>query len=63
MDRDIAPVIAAQALLAHGMQDRLVLDYVRRTWTLDPVDAGAAVRAAHILVERGLGAAGAGDRS
>lgn len=46
--RDAAPVIAAQALIAHGMTDQAVLAYVR-TWRLDPVDARAAVAAAHTL--------------
>jgi hypothetical protein len=42
-------VVAAQALLAHGMSDADVLVYVQRTWRLDLVDARAAVTAAHIV--------------
>ena len=49
MHRDAAPVIAAQALLAHGVQDELVLAYVQRTWRLDSTDAHAAVDAANTL--------------
>ena len=49
MNRDVAPVIAAQALLAHAMDDRDVLAYVQRTWRLDSVNARAAVDAAHTL--------------
>lgn len=49
MHRDAAPVIAAQALLAHGMSHDAVLTYIRSKWELDPVDALAAVQAAHTL--------------
>jgi len=42
-------VIAAQALLDHGMSHDAVLAYIRRSWALDPIDALAAVEAAHTL--------------
>jgi hypothetical protein len=44
-----APVIAAGALLAHGMHDDVVLAYVQRTWKLHLIDARAAVAAAHTI--------------
>lgn len=53
MGRDIAPVVAAEALLRHGMADDVVVGYVARTWPLDEADCRAAVRAAHILLRRG----------
>jgi hypothetical protein len=46
---DAAPVIAAQALIAHGVSDSAVLAYVQRTWQLDPMNTRAAVAAAHTL--------------
>jgi hypothetical protein len=46
---DAAPVLAAQALLARGMDDDTVQAYVQRTWKLDPLDARAAVSAAHVI--------------
>jgi hypothetical protein len=49
MNRDVAPVIAAQALIGRGMRDNDVLAYVQRTWRLDSLDARAAVAAAHTL--------------
>ena len=42
-------MIAAQALLDHGMSHDAVLAYIRRSWALDPIDALAAVEAAHTL--------------
>jgi hypothetical protein len=50
--REIAPVIAAEALLRHGLGDFEVCAYLARTWTLDDVDCDAAVRAAHVLLRR-----------
>ena len=50
--RDLAPVIAAQALLRHGLHDHEVLGYVARTWALDDIDCHAAVAAAHVLLRR-----------
>jgi hypothetical protein len=57
--RDVAPVIAAQALLAQGTSDDAVVAYVRSRWRLDPADARAAVAAAHTLLghDRGIGIA------
>jgi hypothetical protein len=52
MQRDAAPVVAAQALLAQGVDDNEVIDYVLRTWPLDPIDACAAVAAAHTMSRR-----------
>jgi len=49
MHRDAAPVVAAQALLAHGMADDAITDYLCRAWPLDPIDAVAAVEAARTL--------------
>jgi hypothetical protein len=49
VNNDTAPVLAAQALLAHGMNDTAVLAYVQRAWRLNPIDARAAVAAAHTL--------------
>ncbi len=50
MNHDVAPVVAAQALLAHGLDDEAVLTYVRRTWKLDPHDAQAAIAAARVIL-------------
>jgi hypothetical protein len=47
--RDAAPVIAARALLAYGTDDETVVAYVQRTWRLTPLDARAAVAAAHVI--------------
>ena len=52
MTRNPAPVIAAQALLAYGLNDASVVTYVGQTWQLDRVDARAAVDAAHTLSGR-----------
>ena len=48
--RDVAPVIAAEALLRHGMHDEEVVGYLARTWSLADADCDAAVRAAHVLL-------------
>ncbi|MGO9876597.1 MAG: hypothetical protein ACLPVY_22715 [Acidimicrobiia bacterium] len=63
MNRDAAPVVAAQALLAHGMNDGAAIAYVQRAWRLDPVDARAAVAAAHTLAgqHHGIGVAARPD--
>ena len=55
MSRDLAPVFAAQALLAHGISDDAALGYLVRIWRLDPVDARAAVAAGHTLAGHGHG--------
>ena len=52
MNHDVAPVLAAQALLAHGMDDHLIVAYLRRTWKLDTSDGDAALAAAHVLERR-----------
>jgi len=57
VNRDVAPVIAAQALLAHGLADDVIVAYVRRTWNLDDIDAEAALAAARVLVRRERGTA------
>jgi hypothetical protein len=49
MYREIAPVIAAQDLLARGIRDADVCTSVRTTWNLDMIDGRAAVAAAHVL--------------
>ncbi|MGO9875704.1 MAG: hypothetical protein ACLPVY_18115 [Acidimicrobiia bacterium] len=56
MNRDVAPVIAAQALLAHSLNDDVIVAYLQRTWNLDAVDAEAALAAARVLVRREHGA-------
>jgi len=55
VSHDVAPVIAAHALFAHGMRDELVIAYVQRTWRLDPQDARAAVVAARVMAVHGHG--------
>jgi hypothetical protein len=52
MSRNVAPVIAAEALLHHGLSDDAIIGYIARTWPLDDHDCRAAVLAAHILVKR-----------
>ena len=61
--RDVAPVIAAEALLRHGLHDDEVFAYLARTWSLDDVDCGAAVRAAHVLLRREANAHPEGHRA
>ena len=52
MGRDVAPVVAAEVLIRHGLDDVRIGEYLARTWSLDDIDCMAAVRAAHVLVER-----------
>ena len=52
VNRDVAPVVAAQALLANGTDDHATLAYLKRTWWLDDIDAEAALATAHVLVRR-----------
>ncbi len=47
--RDPAPVIAAEALLAHGMDADVVVAYLRKTRHLKHSDANAALAAAQEL--------------
>ncbi len=54
--RDVAPVIAAQALLHHGMRDDVIISYLARTWELDDRECCSAVEAAHVLLRKELGA-------
>jgi len=56
VNRDVAPVIAAQALLAHEMDDDVIVAYLQRTWRLDDIDARSALAAARVLVRREHGA-------
>ena len=49
MQLDVAPVVAARALLAHSVNDLAILAYLSRTWQLNPVDARAAIAAARTL--------------
>jgi hypothetical protein len=56
VNRDVAPVIAAQALLAHNMDDDVIVAYLQRTWRLEDIDARAALAAARVLVRRERGA-------
>ena len=48
-------MIAAQALITHGLPDPTVAAYVARTWHLSSPDANAAVTAAHILTDHHVG--------
>ena len=57
MSRNVAPLIAAEALLHHGLSDDAVAGYLARTWPLDALDCRAAVDAAHILLRREHGEA------
>ena len=52
VNRDVAPVIAAEALLAHGMEGDVIVAYLRKTWNLDDIDAAAALAAARVLRRR-----------
>ena len=49
MHQDVAPVVAAEALLHHGMSDDVVLGYLARTWPLELFECHVALDAAHIL--------------
>ena len=54
--RDVAPVVAAEALLHHGMADDVIISYLARTWELDDRECFSAVAAAHVLLRKELGA-------
>ncbi len=58
MGHDVAPVIAAEALFRHGMSDEVVAAYLARTWPIDDIDCRAALRAAHILLQKEHGGRG-----
>ncbi|HWS44670.1 MAG TPA: hypothetical protein VN636_02310 [Acidimicrobiia bacterium] len=46
VNRDVAPVVAAEVLVRHGLADDHIIDYLARTWELDETDCVAAVAAA-----------------
>ena len=50
--RDFSPVVAAQALLEHGVAVAAVLAYLQRTWGLSEVDGRAAIAAGRLLIGR-----------
>jgi hypothetical protein len=50
--RDVAPVIAAEVLLARGVREDMVFAYLASMWRLNDVDGRAAVAAAHVLLRR-----------
>ena len=52
MAHDVAPVVAAERLLHHGMPDDLILRYLARTWSLNGVEQRDAIAAAHLLLRR-----------
>jgi hypothetical protein len=52
MGRDVAPVITARVLLAHGVRDDRVSAYIASMWPMSDVDVRAAVAAAHVLLRR-----------
>jgi hypothetical protein len=52
MPRDVAPVIAAEALLHRGLRDDVVMSYLARTWPLDDCECRDIMDAAHILLRR-----------
>lgn len=54
--RDVAPVVAAEALLHHGMRDDVIISYLARTWALDDHECCSAVAAAHVLLRKEFGA-------
>jgi len=52
MRRDVAPLIAAEALLHHGLRDDVVMAYLARTWPLDDGDCRELIDAAHVLLRK-----------
>ena len=52
MGRDVAPVIAAEVLLARGVREDIVFAYLASMWRLNDVDGRAAVAAAQVLLRR-----------
>ena len=54
MNRDAAPVLCAEVLLHHGLNDDAILSHLARTWPLDRIDCRAALDAAHILFARSV---------
>jgi len=45
--RDVAAIVAAEALLRHGLSDADVLVWLARTWPLDNHSCQAALATAH----------------
>jgi hypothetical protein len=52
MNRDAAPVVAAEMLIRHGFSDDLILAHLAQQWPLDEHECRDALDAAHILVRR-----------
>ena len=52
MVHNVAPVIAAERLLHHGLADDVIAAYLARTWSLTAIEQRDAIAAAHILVRR-----------
>ena len=52
MVHNVAPVIAAERLLHHGLADDVIAAYLARTWSLTAIEQRDAVAAAHVLVRR-----------
>ena len=52
VNRDVAPVVAAEVLLRHGLADDRIVEYLARTWALDEIDCVSAVAAARVLIRR-----------
>ena len=52
MSRDLAPVVAAEVFIHHGLDKERNIENLARTRDLDEADAVAAVHAAHVLIQR-----------
>jgi hypothetical protein len=52
MQRDAAPVVAAEMLLRRGLSDELIRAHLAHQWRLDDHECQDALDAAHILVRR-----------
>jgi hypothetical protein len=51
LKRHAGPVIAAEALLVHHINDQTILKYLTRRWDLSATDAISALAAARVLAE------------
>ena len=51
MHDDVAPVFAAQVLLAQGVNEHVVTNSLCRSWLLNPIDAYAAIAAAWVIAD------------
>jgi len=49
MKQNIAPLLAAQTMLANRVDDDTIVNDLRKTFHLDTIDAKAAVAAARVL--------------